>query len=142
MKFSRFFCLFFCCVFSLLCSINLDYEIDKISDYDETVSTSTLLTTTQRDSEPKFVILGGDVLGFSYTGDGVLVVANEGLGIKNEVLEVGDIIKSIDDIPVVKVADIGKILSDSLGQEVRIKLRRDGSEIERRLKPSYDVISK
>ncbi len=92
----------------------------------------------------KHVYLGGQTVGFSYYGDGVLVVSNNGLDVSNQELEAGDIIKSINNIPITRVSKIAEILNQesAKGQEVLVKIVRKDKEIEKRLKPAYDVLTK
>ena len=92
----------------------------------------------------KQVYLGGQTVGFSYYGDGVLVVSNNGLDVSSQELEAGDIIKSINNTPIARVSKITEILNqeDTKGQEVLVKIVRNDKEIEKRLKPAYDVLTK
>ena len=57
----------------------------------------------------KQVYLGGQTVGFSYYGDGVLVVSNNGLDVSSQELEAGDIIKSINNTPITRVSKITEI---------------------------------
>ncbi|MBQ7977303.1 MAG: SpoIVB peptidase [Clostridia bacterium] len=88
-------------------------------------------------SEGKKVYLGGDTLGFSYQGDGVLVVANNA----NSNLETGDIIKSINGQEIDSVRDLTETINSNADNEAVIKLVRKGQNIETKVKPAYDVIS-
>ena len=94
------------------------------------------------DSKKK-VYLGGETLGFSYYGDGVLVVSNNGLGFENEELLEGDIIKSINNVPITRVSKISEVLnSQDVKDGVVVKIVRDNQEVEKKLKPAYDVLTK
>lgn len=93
-------------------------------------------------TESKKVYLGGDTLGFDYTGDGLLVVSNKGLGVANEDFMAGDIIKSVNGVKLKSAADLRKILDESAAQKgLLIKIERNGEAIEKRVKPAYDAMT-
>ena len=162
MKVNRFFWSILFCVAITFCVISWNIsilDIYKLSNhvivnnlneyYQDNVEHSQVLLSNGREisnstltSIPKKVYLGGDVLGFSYYGDGVLVVSNKGLGYSIDELKSGDIIKSINGIPIKRIETISKVLSNTAGEEVAVKIVREGKECERRLKPAYDVLSK
>ena len=92
--------------------------------------------------DSKYVYLGGDTLGFSFNGDGVLVVSNNGLGESVDELQAGDIIKSINGIPITKVSQIGEILNKEVLDTIDVKIVRKQEYLDKKLKPTYDAISK
>lgn len=85
------------------------------------------------------VYLGGDTLGFSYDGKGVLVIA-KGENADDNILP-GDIIKSINGTEIDSVKKITEILNqnEKNNLEVTAKIIRNGDNIETKLKPAYDT---
>lgn len=89
------------------------------------------------------VYVGGDIWGFDFDGQGVLVVSNKGLGEENADFLTGDIIYGIDDKEINGANDISSVLNtNGTGQEVRVKLVRDAIKIERVVKPKFDALTK
>ena len=88
------------------------------------------------------VYLGGETLGFSYEGNGVLVVAKSEYA--DDKICTGDIIKSINGTEINSVSKITELLNvkDTAGGEVTAKIVRKGNSIETKLKPAYDVLTK
>lgn len=104
---------------------------------------NTLRLRTVNATESKKVYIGGDTLGFSYKGKGLLVISNNGLGVENEDIKIGDIIKSVNGVEINSVRDLQKVLEDKevVNNGAVIKLIRNNSEVEKKIKPSYDVLT-
>ncbi len=104
---------------------------------------NTIKLRTVNAIETKQVYIGGDTLGFEYQGDGVLVVSNKGLGVENTELEVGDIIKSVNNIEVNSIRDLRQVLDDkdSVKSGVLLKIVRNDAVIEKVIKPSFDALT-
>ncbi len=89
------------------------------------------------------VYLGGDVMGFDYQGDGVLVVSNKGLGESSDVLLAGDIIKEVDEQAIRCVADITSVLNGKDTKEsVSVTVIRNNERIKRVVKPKFDALTR
>lgn len=88
------------------------------------------------------VYLGGDTLGFSYNGKGVLVIAKGENADEN--IMAGDIIKSINGAEIDSVNKITEILNknEENNFEVTAKIVRKGNNIETKLKPAYDTYTR
>lgn len=113
-------------------------------------------TTTSKSSfsngKPSKVILGGDIIGFEYMGDGVLVLSNNRIATLGGYLEntskgqlySGDIICKVDDIEVSSAEQLSNILNkgEKQGQEVVLSIRRDDKSIEVQMLPVYDLFAK
>lgn len=89
------------------------------------------------------VYLGGDVMGFDYQGEGVLVVSNKGLGEESAELIAGDVIKAVDGQDISCVADITHALN---GEEkkgsVSVTVVRNNERITRVVKPKFDGLTR
>lgn len=89
------------------------------------------------------VYLGGDVMGFQYKGDGVLVVSNKGLGTENTDFLTGDVIQSVDNVPISKVADITAALNTGVCKsKITVGLVRDNVRVEKVVHPQYDTLTR
>lgn len=88
----------------------------------------------------KQVYLGGDTLGFSYQGDGVLVIAKGSNAVEN--IETGDIIKSINGEDINSVAKLSSVLNNVSDGFVTAKIVRNNKNIEMKIKPAYDALAK
>ncbi len=86
----------------------------------------------------KKVLLGGQTLGFSYHGDGVLVVA-KGDNCNGDI-EAGDIIKSINGQEINSIEKLTQSVNSN--NTLNVKIIRNGKSLETKLKPSYDVLAK
>lgn len=120
-----------------------DFVTTKYNETTETVDFMLFNTfkihSVDASATGKQVYLGGDTLGFSYKGDGVLVVAKSNNAVQN--IETGDIIKSINGEEIDSVAKLSFMLNSNDG-EVNAKIVRNGQNIETKIKPAYDVLSK
>ncbi len=88
----------------------------------------------------KRVYLGGNTLGFSYHGDGVLVIAKNETTSKNDIMT-GDIIQSINGQKVNSISDLMSMVNENPEQFFKIKVIRDGQNLEIKVKPKYDAVS-
>ena len=88
----------------------------------------------------KYVWLGGNLLGFDYTSEGVLVVAKSSISVEN--IEAGDIIKSVDGKPITSVNSLINAVNSSSNSEIALKIIRKGEEITAVVKPNFDIYSK
>ena len=94
------------------------------------------------------VILGGEVIGFEYQSDGVLIVSNNRAStfdgylssFTREQLCAGDLILSIDDQKVTNSKEISSLLKDK--DNVMVKVLRDGKETSIPVAPVYDIVAK
>ncbi len=97
------------------------------------------------------VLAGGTAIGLVLKTDGVLIVGSSLVStpegevdvLEDNVLQVGDIIKQIENETVENVSNISKIINEekNKNRELEIKLLRKGKEITTRVKPCYDVKS-
>ncbi len=87
----------------------------------------------------KKVLLGGETIGFSYHGNGVLVVAKGDNCVGD--IEAGDVIKCINNENINSVSTLSKVVNSSQG-ELKVKLVRDGKTMETKVKPAYDTLTK
>ncbi len=94
-------------------------------------------------TETKKVYLGGDTLGFDFQGKGLLVVSNKGLGIETPNIQEGDIIEAINSHEIKSIKDIRSILdSEEAKNGVTLKINRNGTQISKVVKPTFDPLSK
>ncbi len=98
------------------------------------------------------VYLGGQVLGYSFISDGLLVVSNSSVltengffnTLPNKELVTGDVIESINGEKVSSAADIEKLINseDNKGKTVKINAKRKGKAFSVDVKPAYDLLAK
>ena len=93
--------------------------------------------TTITNSKRKYVALGGEIFGIKMFTDGIIVADIDDVetedGIKNPAknagIKIGDIIKAVDGVVVTSTSHFSKIVQNSKGKAIKIKLLRDGKEI-------------
>ncbi|MBQ9791660.1 MAG: SpoIVB peptidase [Clostridia bacterium] len=93
--------------------------------------------------------VGGSTLGFSLKSKGVILVGGNFIitkdGIEkpfsNSSLQTGDIILAINGVDINGVGDISKVLDDSNGEELLLKVKRNGTMFDVSIKPALDVQS-
>lgn len=103
--------------------------------------------TKQNDHKNK-VYLGGNALGLSFDGEGVIVIGvNEFLtenGLKSPAAEtgikIGDILLQINGTDVKSSGDLSRILSKVKDKETDIKIKRGSVEITTKITPLYDIV--
>lgn len=109
------------------------------------------LKTIKVNTEDIDLYVGGDIVGFSLNGDGVIVISwskveseNGNIDtIKNSDIKKGDIIKEIEDEPVRSVADICRIVNSNKDkQTLNVLLERNHEQINTTISPAYDNNSK
>lgn len=94
------------------------------------------------------VILGGEVVGFEYQSDGVLVVSNSRTStfdgylssFTSQQLCAGDLILSIDDQKITSSKDISALLKDK--DSVVVKVLRKDKEMNIPVMPVYDIVAR
>ena len=90
----------------------------------------------------KKVYIGGDTLGFEYSGEGVLVVSTKGLGDIDTALQVGDVIKEVNNISITSTKELKKVLNQNdLSSGAILKIKRNNEIIQRCVKPVYDNLT-
>ena len=97
------------------------------------------------------VYAGGDIVGFSLNGDGVVVigfgkvstVAGEFDTIENSDIKKGDIIKEIEDEKIKSVADICRVVNkeENKNKPLGVKLKRNDGMVETTIKSALDKYS-
>ncbi len=97
------------------------------------------------------VYVGGDIVGFSLNGDGVVIIGFGNVETKegsfntteNSGLKKGDIILEIDETPVNSVADICKIANkeENKNRQLSLKYRRQNNEYITKIWSKFDVNS-
>lgn len=93
-------------------------------------------TTVINSTKRQYVVLGGENFGIKIYTDGVVVVGMDSVetedGVKNPAKEagfkIGDIIKSVNGISVQSNSHFAKLLQNSKGKELKIKIERQGKE--------------
>lgn len=95
--------------------------------------------------------VGGDIVGFSLNGDGVVIIGTGKVDSKNGSIDTvavgdikkGDVIKEIEGESVRSVVDIYKIINKdgNKDRQLSIKLKRNGDIIETQILNTYDVNS-
>ena len=88
----------------------------------------------------KKVYLGGNTLGFSYQGDGILIVAKNENANTSEI-EAGDIIKYINGTEIDSISKLTETVNENADKFMTVKLVRNGKNIETKVKPAYDVLT-
>ncbi len=121
------------------CLVNATYNHDQ-NTIEYKLLNSIVLKSVNVIDDKKYVYLGGDMLGFTYQGDGILVVANNEFDKENNFVS-GDVIKAINDIPVTRISQITDILRANKDNEVFVKIVRKGENMDKRVKPAYDVMT-
>ena len=102
--------------------------------------------------EPQYVYLGGDVLGFVYKTNGVLVIGTNPIvdnshtveDAKQNELHTGDILRAINSNPMSSISDIPAVLNTgSEGKnDVTIHGIREGEKFSIKATPRYDDLTK
>lgn len=98
------------------------------------------------------VYVGGETVGFNLFSEGVIcvgsndVVSDNGIvsPIKASGIQEGDAILKIEGIDIDTIQDIDTIINlpALAGKELTVTIRRDNTELERKIKPAYDSFSK
>ena len=91
--------------------------------------------------------VGGDLLGFSLQSRGVILVGGNFIITENGIekpfedsnLKTGDIILSMNDIPVNSVEDISKVLNSTQGEVLDLVVKRNGEMFNVSIKPALDI---
>ena len=94
------------------------------------------------------VLVGGCAIGLVLNSDGVMIVGSSPIetangdydALKENDIQMGDIITHIEDETVENVSSITKIINKekNKGRELKVNLKRCGREYETRIKPCYD----
>jgi len=95
------------------------------------------------------VYLGGDCLGFSLKTKGLLIVGSNYVFTKNGAinpflntgLEVGDVIKSINNKEIDGIDELNDILKHSDGETLKLSVFRNGKTMEFNITPQKDIFS-
>ena len=103
--------------------------------------------------DDEYVYLGGDPFGFVCDTEGVLIVGKNMIqtsketlfnNLKNDELQVGDVIQQVNGINITKGEEISKIinLKENIGKNVTITGIRKNKNFTTQLKPAYDLYAK
>lgn len=98
------------------------------------------------------VFVGGDTVGFNLFSDGVICVGSNAVttsdGVKQPILDSeiheGDALLEIEDIHIDSIEDIDRIvnLEELKGKELNLKIKRNGEEINTKITPVFDLLTK
>ncbi len=98
------------------------------------------------------VLASGSAIGLVLKTDGVLVIGSSPVTtlqgekdvLDDNIIQIGDVIKQIEDETIENVSSISKIINEEKNRdkELEIKLLRKNKEITTKIKPCYDVKSK
>lgn len=107
-------------------------------------------TVSIREAEPPVLAVGGEAFGIKLLMDGVMVTElgdvtdSSGAAVcpaEQAGIEVGDIIKLADGLPVLSNSGLQEVISESGGRDVRMTVSRDGREFTSSLKPVFSEAS-
>ncbi len=85
------------------------------------------------------IALGGEAVGIKLLATGVLVIE---LDRTDTSLQIGDVILSANDIKVQSDSELQKVVKDSNGKEITLKVSRNKEEFDTKITPIQDSISK
>ncbi len=97
----------------------------------------------------QYVIPGGELVGIRLKTDGVLIVGTECFETengtadpaKNAGIEVGDTLKSIDDITISTNSQLAELISGCEGESLSVEIERDGQVFEVTLTPEISALT-
>lgn len=108
-------------------------------NYTKLVAVYNLQNTVKNKVENMDIVLGGNAVGIKLLATGVLVVGvdRESIGV-----EVGDIILEVNATKIESNDELIKFVENSNGNDLKLKINRQGKEIQLLVSPQYDELSK
>jgi stage IV sporulation protein B len=138
------------------CEIDGDYEAVVGGQAEATLKLKLFNLITLRtfniNTQDTDLYVGGDIVGFSLNGDGVVVISMSNVEtcngsfdtLQDSDIQKGDIIKKINGQTVGSVADICKIINkkENLNKTLEVEIKREDETIITTITPALDVNSK
>ena len=109
-----------------------------ISNYNKLIAVYNLQKSVEEKVKDMDIVIGGEAVGIKLLATGVLVV---GIDRENIGVEVGDIILEVNNTKIESNDELIQFVRDSNGNDLNLKINRQGKEFNVTVKPNYDEVS-
>ena len=109
-----------------------------ISNYNKLIAVYNLQKSVEEKVKDMDIVIGGEAVGIKLLATGALVV---GIDRENIGIEVGDIILEVNNTKIESNDELIQFVRDSNGNDLNLKINRQGKEFNVTVKPNYDEVS-